>query len=240
MPLAPLLHELNRQRLIQNWHSTVQDVAASIGQAGRASASVRIIGVSKYVTSDIAQALYEAGCRDLGESRPQQLIEKAACVQGDSVTWHLIGHLQRNKARRMVELADWIHSVDSLKLLETIASYSQQVGRTPKLLIEVNVSGDADKHGFKVDELVQAWPAIAAVPGINLCGLMAMAGIDADRSATKVQFAAVRQLRDDIQKRFGAPLPELSMGMSGDFDIAIQEGATMIRVGSRLFEGVVD
>jgi PLP dependent protein len=162
-----VLTDLTRQRLIQNWQRTVQDVAASVEQAGRASASVRIIGVSKYVTSDIAQALYEAGCRDLGESRPQQLIEKAACLQGDSVTWHLIGHLQRNKARRMVELADWIHSVDSLKLLETIASYSQQVGRTPKLLIEVNVSGDADKHGFKVDELVQAWPAIAAVPGVQ-------------------------------------------------------------------------
>jgi PLP dependent protein len=240
MLVDPVLHELNRQRLIQNWQRTVQDVAASVEQAGRENGSVRIIGVSKYVTSEIAQALHEAGCSDLGESRPQQLIEKTGCLTDDAITWHLIGHLQRNKARRMVELADWIHSVDSLKLLETIAGYSQQTGRTPNLLIEVNVSGDSEKHGFKVDELAEGWPAIAAVPGIRICGLMAMAGIDADRSATQAQFAAVRRLRNEIQDHFGSPLPELSMGMSGDFDIAIQEGATMIRVGSRLFEGVVD
>jgi PLP dependent protein len=233
-----VLTDLTRQRLSENWQRILQDVAHAVEQAGRAEGSVRIIGVSKYVTSDIAKALHEAGCHDLGESRPQQLLEKAAFLDGSPVEWHLIGHLQRNKARRMVEVADWIHSVDSLKLLDSIADYSRQLNRTPKLLIEVNVSGDADKHGFQVDEVAQNWPAIASVQGVEICGLMAMAGIDADRAATQSQFAIVRQLRDDIQQRFGGKLTELSMGMSGDFDIAIQEGATIIRVGSRLFEGV--
>ena len=234
-----MLNESTRQRLIDNWLRTQQDVRQALRNAGRAPESIRIIGVSKYVTSDVAQALLEAGCIDLGESRPQQLIEKASHIDRQSVTWHLIGHLQRNKAKRMVELADWIHSVDSLKLLENIAGYASQVGRAPRLLIEVNVSGDQDKHGFRVDELLEAWPAIMSVKGVKIDGLMAMAGIEANDTQTREQFAAVRELRDELCHRFGSSLPELSMGMSGDFEAAIQEGATMIRVGSRLFEGVV-
>ncbi|MGV3486318.1 MAG: YggS family pyridoxal phosphate-dependent enzyme [Planctomycetaceae bacterium] len=228
----------DRKRLVENWQRTVADVAASAAQAGRSTSEVRIIGVSKYVDVELTAALCDAGCCELGEARPQQLCEKAATIQRDDVTWHLIGHLQRNKARRVVEVADVIHSVDSVKLLQSIASHATQLGRMPKVLIEVNISGDSDKHGFSADELLAVWPEIQDVGVVPIVGLMAMAGLESHGDEARRQFAAVRQLRDTITERFGTSLPELSMGMSGDFEQAISEGATLVRIGSRLFEGI--
>lgn len=232
------MNESSRNRLVENWQRTVDDVAASAVKSGRSRDEVRIIGVSKYVDSETAAALRDAGCRDLGEARPQQLFEKASRIKRGSVTWHLIGHLQRNKAKRVVELADVIHSVDSLKLLRSIADYANQCGRAPALLIEVNISGEPDKHGFAPQELGDAWPDIAAVASVSVIGLMAMAGLQSHGGDAKRQFAAVRELRDSLRAQYGADLRELSMGMSGDFDQAISEGATMVRIGSRLFEGI--
>ena len=135
-------------------------------------------------------------------------------------------------------MADWIHSVDSLALLGSIKSHAEQLGRCPRLLIEVNISGDQDKHGFRADELLDQWPALVETSPVPIAGLMAMSGLDATQEQTQRQFAEVSHLRDRLQQLHGAPLPELSLGMSSDFREAICEGATMVRIGSRLFEGI--
>lgn len=233
-----MLNETDHRRLIENWQRTVAVVAEAAVQAGRSSSEVRIVGVAKYVDVETTLALRDAGCHDLGESRPQNLVAKAAAFQTGSAIWHMIGNLQRNKARRVVELADVIHSVDSLKLLESIATYATELNRTPQVLIEVNISGDADKHGFSPDELTVAWPDIMAVRQLPVVGLMAMAGLESTGDSARKQFAAVRLLRDALQERYGSKLPELSLGMSGDFEAAIREGSTMVRIGSKLFDGL--
>jgi len=233
-----VLNETDHRRLIENWQRTVAVVAEAAVQAGRSSSEVRIVGVAKYVDVETTLALRDAGCHDLGESRPQNLVAKAAAFQTGSAIWHMIGNLQRNKARRVVELADVIHSVDSLKLLESIATYATELNRTPQVLIEVNISGDADKHGFSPDELMVAWPDIMAVRQLPVVGLMAMAGLESTGDSARKQFAAVRLLRDALQERYGSKLPELSLGMSGDFEAAIREGSTMVRIGSKLFDGL--
>ncbi len=233
-----MFNESDRKRLIENWHRTVEDVASAAARAGRSNGEVRIIGVSKYVDVETTLALRDAGCHDLGESRPQNLLAKSSSFQTGSAVWHMIGNLQRNKARRVVEVADVIHSIDSLKLLESIATYAKELNHTPEVLIEVNISGEPDKHGFAPEQLLTAWPAIMAVKDVPVIGLMAMAGFDSKGQDARLQFAAVRQLRDTVKERFGSVLNQLSMGMSGDFEEAICEGSTMVRIGSRLFEGL--
>jgi len=153
------------------------------------------------------------------------------------IRWHMIGNVQRNKAKRVVETADVIHSIDSLKLLETIATHAKSLGRTPDVMIEVKISGEADKHGFDAVDLRRQWAAITSVTGVQLVGLMGMAGLDCKGPQAREQFAALRTLRDELASD-EIPLSDLSMGMSGDYREAILEGATIVRIGSRLFEGL--
>lgn len=223
----------------KNWLAAVDEVHQAAIDAGRPAEDVRIVGVSKYVDSPTTAALIDAGCHDLGEARPQQLCEKAAALsEYTNVNWHLIGSLQRNKVRRTLEVATTIHSIDSLKLLRFVDTVAGELKRMPELLMEVNVSGDDNKHGFSTAELLAAADDLASVQSVRIVGLMAMAGLEASRSEARSQFAALRNLRDQLSDASGLPLPELSMGMSGDFIDAIAEGATMVRIGSRLFEGV--
>ena len=236
--MLTVLNESDHRRLVENWQRTVAAVAEAALQAGRSSSEVRIIGVSKYVDLETTLALRDAGCHDLGESRPQNLVAKAAAFQSGSAIWHMIGNLQRNKARRVVELADVIHSVDSLKLLESIATYATELNRTPQVLIEVNISGEPDKHGYSPEELLAAWPDIMAIRQLPVVGLMAMAGLESSGDLARQQFGAVRLLRDTLREQYGSKLPELSLGMSGDFEAAISQGSTMVRIGSRLFDGL--
>jgi pyridoxal phosphate enzyme (YggS family) len=233
-----VIEDTLRIRLRDNWRRLLDEVAEAAISAGRQPDEVRVIGVSKYVDVDVTMALRDVGCIDLGEARPQKLIEKASAFNIGTVSWHLIGALQRNKAKRTVEVADFIHSVDSIKLLQTILSHASQCGRFPKLLIEVNISGDGEKHGFTPSELLSVWDEITTLGQSSIVGLMAMAGLTAQGDEVRQQFSAVRELRETLQERYRVTLPELSMGMSGDFRQAIGEGATMVRVGSRLFEGV--
>jgi PLP dependent protein len=228
----------------------MDEVSQAAIHAGRSPQSVCVIGVSKYVDAEVTLALHDIGCGDLGESRPQKLFDKFAASQAahpaapevstrDAPRWHMIGSLQRNKAKRVVEIADVIHSIDSPRLLQSVSEYAIQLNRTPRILIEVNISGEQDKHGFTSDDLLGQWPELIRIAQVPIVGLMGMAGLDANQEAVREQFASLRLLRDTITSRFGTALPELSMGMSGDFAEAIQEGATMVRIGSRLFEGII-
>ncbi|MBX3452537.1 MAG: YggS family pyridoxal phosphate-dependent enzyme [Planctomycetaceae bacterium] len=214
-------------------------ITAACARAGRDPQSVRLIGVTKYTELGWVRVLHELGVEDLGESRPQQLVQRADELP-DSIRWHLIGHLQRNKVELVLPRVEWIHSVDSVRLLERIREVAEKNSLRPRVLLEVNVSGEAAKDGFSPAGLRDAWPRIVESTPVEIHGLMTMAPLDADPSATRAVFASLRKLRDELAAMSGGanPLPELSMGMSGDFEIALEEGATMIRLGSTLFEGL--
>lgn len=178
------------------------------------------------------------GICDLGESRPQQLVERAA-VLGPSVRWHLIGALQRNKVRKILPVAAYVHSVDTLPLLARIGDVAVGLGLHPHILLEVNISGESSKHGFRREDLVANWTTVFAVSNVEIIGLMTMAPLSDHPEAARRVFASLSQLRDELKIKLPQiALPELSMGMSGDFEVAIEEGATMIRVGTSLFEGL--
>ncbi|HEX6984358.1 MAG TPA: YggS family pyridoxal phosphate-dependent enzyme [Planctomycetaceae bacterium] len=211
-------------------------IAAACARSSRDVSDVRLVAVTKYAPVEAVRELVALGHRDLGESRPQQLLERAALFDGAGVTWHLIGHLQRNKARKVLSVASLIHSADNVRLLEALDRLAGELSLRPRVLIEVNVSGEASKDGFPPDELRSAWPRVAGLRRLDVAGLMTMAPYSEDPEATRPYFRALRRLRDDLAAAGPLPLPELSMGMSGDFEVAIEEGATIVRVGSSLFE----
>ena len=210
--------------------------------AGRNAGDVRLLAVTKYVGAREIRALVDAGCNDLGESRPQQLWDRAAELGDLGVHWHLIGHLQRNKVRRTLPLVELIHSVDSPRLAAEIDAEAGQAARRAAILLEVNVSGEAAKHGFAPAEVEPFVAALAGYRNLDLRGLMCMAGLEGDLDDARREFAALRLLRDRLRPNgpAGIAMNELSMGMSGDFTVAIEEGATIVRIGSALFEGLLN
>jgi PLP dependent protein len=210
-------------------------VEAACERSGRSADSVRIVAVTKYAPLDAVRELVEVGHPLLGESRPQQLIERAGLL-APTARWHLIGHLQRNKVRAVLPVVELIHSVDSLRLLERISQIAEELKLTPRLLLQVNVSGEESKHGFAPEELRESWSRIASTPHVNLCGLMTMAPLTDETDHIRRTFRGLKSLRDELQAATPElPLEELSMGMSHDFEIAVEEGATLVRVGSVLF-----
>jgi pyridoxal phosphate enzyme (YggS family) len=231
-------------RDIRQLHENLARVRDRIGTAataaGRSADDVRLVGVTKYVVPDLARELLKAGLCDLGESRPQELWRKTESIVDSTVRWHMIGHMQRNKIRRSLPFLSTLHSGDSLRMLQSLNDDCTAIGKTLPLLIEVNVSGDASKQGFQPGEVAEALPQIANLSQLQVVGLMSMASLEGGSERARRDFAALRELRDQLQA--GAPhgitLQELSMGMSDDFEEAIAEGSTMVRVGSALFEGI--
>jgi pyridoxal phosphate enzyme (YggS family) len=227
------------QAIIDNLARVRQRIADAAQRAGRDPADVQLVGVSKYVSAEASAALVRAGCTDLGESRPQQLWDKAASAafEGLPARWHMIGHLQRNKVARTVPITELIHSVDSPRLLQAINDAAALVGKRQRVLLEVNCSGESAKSGLTADELREMVATLAAYPATEVCGLMTMAAGDGNLATAASNFRSLRELRDALVPA-GVSLPHLSMGMSGDFEVAIAEGATIVRVGSALWEGI--
>ena len=228
------------QRIADNVARVRQSIAEAAARSGRRVEDVTLVAVSKYVGLAEIEALLAAGCYDLGESRPQDLWQKAESLRDRPVRWHMIGHLQRNKARRTLPLVSLLHAGDSWRLLEAASQAMQPSGRTLEVLIEVNVSGDATKTGLGPDEVEPLLPQIARLPQLHVCGLMAMASWGGTLDEARGDFVRLRALRDRLATCCPPEisLAHLSMGMSGDFEVAIEEGATLVRVGSALFEGV--
>jgi pyridoxal phosphate enzyme (YggS family) len=199
-----------------------------------------LLGVTKYVEPDVARLVVEAGLSDLAESRPQELWTKAEALADLPVRGHLIGHLQRNKVRRTLPLVTCIQSADSPRLLQQIDAEAAAIVKSADVLLEVNMSGDAAKHGIPPAELEPLLPHIARLNRVHVHGLMTMAALEGGSDRARRDCAALRELRDSL--RANCPpsilLNELSMGMSGDYEIAIEEGATIVRVGSALFAGI--
>ncbi|HEY1186133.1 MAG TPA: YggS family pyridoxal phosphate-dependent enzyme [Gemmata sp.] len=211
-------------------------IARACQRAGRDPASVTLVAVTKTVSPQVAALVPELGIRDLGESRPQELWRKAEAVPG--VNWHLIGHLQRNKLDRTVPLVSLVHSVDSERVLEALHVFGQKRGTPVPVLLEVNCSAEASKGGFAPADVPALADKLASLGGVTPRGLMTMAAYSDDPETARPAFARLRSLRDQLRERTGLALPELSMGMSNDFEIGIEEGATLIRPGTTLFEGL--
>jgi pyridoxal phosphate enzyme (YggS family) len=225
-------------RIAENLARVRARIDAACRRAGRTATDVLLVAVTKSARLEWIEALIAQGVRDLGESRPQQLLERAAQIT-TSVQWHLIGHLQRNKVRKILPVAESVHSIDSLSLATRVDGLSAELGLRPRLLLEVNVLGEASKDGFAPEQLEADWAALGTLSHVEIRGLMTMAPLSDDPETSRATFQRLRELRDRLAARPGSPpLVDLSMGMSGDFDVAIEEGATMIRVGTSLFEGL--
>jgi len=229
-----------KQRIAENVSRVRHSVAEAALRSGRRPEAVKLIAVSKYVDTAEIRALIAAGCHDLGENRPQDLWRKAEELQDQDVHWHMIGHLQRNKVRRTLPAICLLHSGDSIRLLETVQHQAEVQESVMDVLLEVNVSGETAKHGFAPDQIEPLLPVLDQMDRVRVRGLMAMARWGGTESETRSDFARLRALRDRLASSCPEriSLTELSMGMSGDFEMAIEEGATMVRIGSALFRGV--
>jgi len=226
--------------IAQNVAQIHERIAAAAHRAKRSPSEITLLAVTKYVDVDLVRLVVAAGCHDLGESRPQELQRKASKFGNEPIRWHLIGHLQRNKIGRTLPHVALVHSADSERLLAAIHAESEKQKRCTPLLLEVNISGNEAKHGFTPDQVAAFLPKLNDLPHIEIRGLMTMAGWAGDPEAARNDFRNLRKLRDRLAADCppNVALEELSMGMSGDFEIAIEEGATLVRVGSALFEGI--
>ena len=214
--------------IVGNLASVRQRIDVACRRAGRPIEDVTLVGVSKGVSARSVAEACAAGLTDLGENRVQEAAAKieAVTVLGEQPSWHLIGHLQTNKAKTATRLFDILHSVDSLRLAQALSRRTNE--RLP-VLLEVNVAQDAAKFGFAPEEVTSALAAIAALPNLDVRGLMTIAPLTDDPETSRPFFRRLRELRDTLG------LADLSMGMTGDFEVAIEEGATMIRVGRAIF-----
>ena len=204
--------------------------------SGRIEKEVRLLAVSKTYPSEMIKLAYDSGQRMFGENKVQELEVKAPALPKD-IEWHLIGHLQSNKVGKAVEFAAYIHAVDSTKLVNRIDRIAGEKNKTPKILLEVNISGEASKFGITTKEIEILAEAALQCENLELVGLMTMAPFGADENELSRVFSALRKLRDLLQEKYKVKLPELSMGMSSDFAIAIKEGSTIVRIGTSIFGG---
>ncbi len=231
-------HPEIRRQVERNLAAVRARMADACARSGRAPAEVTLVAVTKTVPPAVIRLLAEAGQADFGENRVQEALAKIpACPSG--LRWHLIGHLQRNKAGKAAGRFDRIHSVDGLALAQALERALARTARRLPCFLEVNVSGESGKHGVTPDEAVDTANAMRSLPWLRLEGLMTMAPLDPDPEHARPHFRALRELRDriDAGRTDEDRLVHLSMGMSQDYTVAIEEGATMVRVGSALFEG---
>ena len=234
---------------LENIRSRIAEAAL---RAGREPSGVHLIAVTKTFPVDDILAAWDSGQRDFGENRPEEGAQKIPKVathlpaESRKLTWHMIGHIQRRKAPLVVEHFDMVHSIDRLAVAQKLSRLAVEAGRELPVLLECNVSGEASKYGYQAagwerdaairERLYEEMRAILALPGLHLEGLMTMAPIVDDVEAVRPLFASLRALRDTFCERFpNVTLPHLSMGMTDDFEVAVEEGATLVRVGRAIF-----
>ena len=212
-------------------------IGAAARSAGRDPSSVRLIAVSKTFPLDLIREAYAAGHRDFGENRVQEALEKAEASPDLSIAWHLLGHLQTNKARRAAGTFHTVHSIDSADLLRKIDAAAAEAGTSPDLLIQVDLAREATKHGVPPEAVSLLFDAASGLRAARVVGLMTLPPYPENPEDSRPWFRQLRELREEWLAA-GVPaamLRELSMGMSGDYEVAIQEGATMVRVGTAIF-----
>jgi pyridoxal phosphate enzyme (YggS family) len=228
---------MTQTSLRENLKRIRERIARAAERAGRRTEEITLIGVSKTQPASAIREAYEGGVRDFGENRVQEWEGKRAGTEGLAAAWHLIGHLQSNKAARAAKLFHSVDSVDDLALAQRLDRARVEAGLIGKLrvLIEVWVAQEAAKSGAAIEELPELAENIAELPRLELAGLMCIPPFLEEAERVRPYFRRLRGLREDLEKRLGFALPVLSMGMSHDFEVAIEEGATEVRVGSALF-----
>lgn len=211
-------------------------IESACARAGRPAGSVTLVAVTKTHTAAAAEAALAAGVHDLAENRVQELDAKVESVGRDRATWHLIGPLQRNKARRAIALFDLFHALDSLRLAQKLSGEAAEAGATIRALVQVNVSGEETKGGFEPEEAVESIGGICELPGLSIEGLMTMAPFTGEERVLRAAFSRTRELAGEVARQVPAFQPlHLSMGMSNDFELAVEEGSTLVRLGTVLF-----
>jgi pyridoxal phosphate enzyme (YggS family) len=220
--------------LAENLAEIQQRIHAACARCGRDTASVMLLAVSKTHPPETIEAMVEAGQIFFGENKIQEAKAKIPLCPSKA-RWHFIGHLQSNKVRDAVELFEMIQGVDSLAIALEINRRAEQAGKTVPLLLEVNVAGEASKFGYAPEKLLAELKTLDALPRIEIHGLMAIPPFSPIAEKSRPYFQRLRELKLQCEEILGVPLPQLSMGMSGDFEIAIEEGATIVRVGTALF-----
>lgn len=222
--------------VVENLADVEKHICEACARAGRSRDEVTLIAVSKTKPVSMIEELLPGGTRDFGENKVQELVDKYEVLPKD-IHWHLIGHLQRNKVKYVVDKACLIHSVDSMRLAETISEEGVKKGVTVPVLIEVNVAGEESKFGVTLEETEGLVREIAKLPSIQIKGLMTIAPYVEDPEENRVHFSRLKQLSVDIKNKNidNVSMDVLSMGMTGDYQVAIEEGATMVRVGTGIF-----
>lgn len=221
--------------LIPIYEGILARMAAAAQRAGRSPEEVTLVAVTKTHGPEVVRDAVDAGMCLFGENKVQEAAWKIPLCPGGT-HWQLIGHLQSNKARHAVRLFETIHSVDSIKLFDTLEAAARQAGTRPEIYLEVNVSGEPSKYGLTPESVPAVVEHILAESqALSLTGLMTMAPFDPEPEHARVHFARLRTLRDDLAAHFALDLPHLSMGMTNDFEVAIEEGATDVRIGTALF-----
>ena len=234
----PFLQKFKEPKPMPSLAENLDHVRATIDEAarraGRPSSSVKLIAVSKTHPAEVIREAVEAGQESFGENRVQEAMIKIPVLPG-RLEWHLIGHLQSNKVRKALPLFQLIHGVDSVDLARDIDRIAAEAGAHPRVLLEVNVSGEGSKHGFAPEALERGLEQLLALSRLQVEGFMTMAPLAPEAEASRPYFASLRKLRDRLSAQAGVPLDTLSMGMSGDYEVAVEEGATLVRVGSAIF-----
>ena len=219
-------------------------IAGACALAGRSEDAVRLVAVSKKIPLPMVVEACRAGQWDLGENRIPEAINRQselarvlieAGLPADRVRWHFIGHLQSNKAGKAAGRFHMLHSVDSVRLAEKLSRLATEAGHTETVLLEVNISGETQKSGLSLEDVGEVVARIAELPGLDTRGLMGMGRFGAPESELRAGFSSLRRLAEAARSVTGLALPELSMGMSGDFEVAIAEGSTLVRVGGAIF-----
>lgn len=222
------------EEIAANLERVRQHVAAAAEKSGRTADAVELIAVSKTHPAENVEEAVAAGQMLFGESRVQEARSKIPLLPS-RLRWHFIGHLQKNKIRHALPLFEMFHGIDSLALAQDMQRIAEEEGKQPRVLLEVNVAGEASKHGFAPEAVRRDLESILSLGRLQLEGLMTIPPLALEAEMSRRYFVALRELRDRLEADFDLRLPQLSMGMSGDYAIAIEEGATLVRVGTAIF-----
>jgi len=220
--------------ILDNLERVREQIVQAAAKAGRDVKGVELVAITKTHPAENVREAVEGGQTLFGESRVQEARAKISELSSN-IRWHFVGHLQKNKVRQALPLFEMIHSVDSLALAQDINRIAEEEGLYPRVLLEVNVAGEGSKIGFEPDDLREQMEALLALPRLSIEGLMCIPPLAVESEDSRKFFVQVRELRDSLEKEFRMKLPQLSMGMTQDFPIGIEEGATLVRVGTAIF-----